>query len=185
MIILLHNIRSMHNVGSIFRTSDAIGCVEKIYLCGITPAPVDQFKRERGQIAKVSLGAEKNIPWEKVGKTEYQEETWEQETTQTTLDLITTLKKDGYTILGLEQAEGSIPYDQYAVETGLPCPPAGGKPVPTDRLALILGHEPTGLPEQIVQNCHTILEIPMYGKKESLNVSVAYGIVAYSLIKGV
>lgn len=174
MIVLLHNIRSMHNVGSVFRTSDAVGCVEKIYLCGITAAPVDKFNREQTKITKVSLGAENTIPWEKVGKDEYAEETWEEETTQTTVELIEKLKDDGYTMLGLEQAEGSVDYDSLLLTKA-----------ELNKTVLILGHEPTGLPEHIVKNCHTILEIPMYGKKNSLNVSVAYGIVAYSLRKEV
>ncbi|MFH1759264.1 MAG: TrmH family RNA methyltransferase, partial [Patescibacteria group bacterium] len=94
MIAILHNIRSLHNVGSIFRTADGAG-VEKLYLCGITPAPVDCFNKPRPQLVKVSLGAEKNMTWEKVAQTGR---------------LIDKLKKEGYLVLGVEQDKRSVPY---------------------------------------------------------------------------
>ena len=89
MIAVLHNIRSLHNVGSIFRTADAAG-VEKIYLCGITPTPVDQFSKPRQQLTKVSLGAEKYVPWEKV---------------KSTTKLIDKLKGEGWKIFAIEQSK--------------------------------------------------------------------------------
>lgn len=152
MIVVLHNVRSMYNVGSIFRTADAAGC-SKIYLCGITPAPINEFKKPRLQVTKVSLGAENHIEWEKC---------------KSTHSLLTKLKKEGYKIFAVEQSKNSIPY--YKV-----------KFLKKDSVALVLGHEIKGLPKTILNKADKILEIPMLGKKESLNVGVALGIIVYSL----
>lgn len=151
MIAILHNIRSLHNVGAIFRTADGAG-FEKIYLSGITPKPVDEFSRTRKQFAKVSLGAEKYILWEKV---------------KSTTALIDSLKSDGYKIFALEQSKKAIPYFKQ-------------KKFP-EKSCLVVGNEVKGLPPSILQRSDKILEIPMLGAKESLNVSVAFGIAAYQL----
>ena len=148
---MLHNIRSVQNVASIFRTADGVG-VEKIYLCGITPGPLDRLGHSRVQFIKVSLGAEKNVPYEK--KT-------------STVRTIEGLRKDGYQIVSVEQAKNSIPHYQFKI----------GK----RKTALVLGSEVAGLPAPILKKSDKILEIPMEGKKESLNVAVAFGIVAYAL----
>ncbi len=167
MIVILHNIRSLHNVGSIFRTADAVG-VEKVYLCGITPTPVDSFGKLRPQFAKVSLGAEKYIKWEKV---------------KSTTKLIDDLKGEGYKILAVEQHKDTIPY--YL----LPATKTWSK------IALMLGSEVKGLPPSVLKKADKIIEIPMSGAmvrqahhprrtrrgKESLNVAVAFGIVAFGL----
>ena len=160
MIAILHNIRSLYNVGSIFRTADAAG-VEKIYLCGITPTPIDQFGKYRQQLIKVSLGAEKYVAWEKVGSAS---------SPQATLKLIEKLKGDGCKIFAIEQSKKSIPYYKL-------------KNLNTKKLktALVLGNEVKGLPPSILNRADKILEIPMKGKKESLNVAVAFGIVVFSL----
>lgn len=155
MIVILHNIRSLYNVGSIFRTADAAG-VEKIYLCGITPGPVDVFGKPRSQLTKVSLGAEKYVPWEKV---------------RLTAPLIDKLKKDGYKIFAIEQSKKSIPYYRARRSSD----------TIVDKTALVLGNEIKGLPPAILKRADKILEIPMKGKKESLNVAVAFGIVAFFL----
>ena len=161
----------MHNVGSIFRTSDGAGCVEKIYLCGITPAPIDRFGRKRRQIAKVSLGAEDSILWEKLGDEEYSEETWTERTTKQTLEVVNMLKESGFTVLAIEQHGQSILYNEYTTsDVGL------------NKTVIIVGHELDGIPEIILNRCDGILEIPMRGLKHSLNVSVAYGIILYSLV---
>ena len=160
----------MHNVGSVFRTSDGVGSVEKIYLSGITPSPIDKYGRERSAISKVSLGAEKNIPWEKIGEEEYSENTWEAETTTTTTELIESLKKDRFTVYAIEQHESSIPHTSVSLSDSQ-----------LEKTALLVGHEREGIPESILKHCDHILEIPMKGEKNSLNVSVAYGVVAYSL----
>jgi len=155
MVVILHNIRSLYNVGSIFRTADAAG-IEKIIICGITPAPVDQFGKYRQQMTKVSLGAEKSVAWEKVGST---------------AKLIDKLKSEGFKIYAIEQSEKSIPYYK-----------AKSKSKSANRkIALVLGNEVKGLPASVLSRADKILEIPMKGEKESLNVSVAFGIVAFAL----
>ncbi len=154
MVTIVHNIRSLHNVGSIFRTSDGAG-VDKIYLTGYTPIPIDKHGEKIPQFAKVSLKAEDYMPWEKVrdiGK------------------LIAKLKKDGYKIFAIEQDPKSILY--YELPT---------KNYKLEKIALVLGTEVTGLSKAVLKKCDKILEIPMLGQKESLNVSVAYGVVVYHL----
>jgi len=99
MILILQDIRSLHNVGSIFRTADAAG-IKKIYLCGVTSAPVDRFGDPRPQVVKVSLGAEKSVPWEKVDKIE---------------DCIASLKESGFKIIAVEQHRNSIPYNNLKI----------------------------------------------------------------------
>lgn len=148
MTVVLYNIRSLHNVGSIFRTADAMG-VEKIYLCGITPKPVDEFKRPREQLTKVSLGAEKYIPWEKV---------------YSASRLLDKLKKENYRILALEQHPKSVKLQKIKK---------------SNKFVLVLGNEVKGLPESILKRADKVVEIPMLGQKESLNVAVAFGIAAY------
>lgn len=152
MVVILHNVRSVHNVGSIFRTADAAG-VAKIYLCGITPEPVNRLGKFREDFIKVSLGAEKTIPWEKCAST---------------AALVNRLKLDGYHIFAVEQDMKATPLPQVK---------------PREKAALVLGSETKGLPPSILKRANVIVEIPMYGAKESLNVAVAFGIVVYSLIK--
>ena len=152
MIVILRNIRSLHNVGSIFRTADAAG-VKKIYLCGYTPSPKDKFGKYRAQLTKVSLGAERSVKWEKINATSV---------------LIKKLKKDGYKIFAVEQNKKSVPY--YKIPKSY---------ILNSKFCLVMGNEVKGLPKTILKLADKILEIPMYGKKESLNVSVAFGIVAF------
>ncbi len=149
--ILLHNIRSTHNVGAIFRTADATG-VNKIYVSGYTPGPVDRFGRDRSDISKASLGAEKTVGWESVSDV---------------IELIKNLKKQGVYICGVEQDKNSIDYRNI---------PKG------KNILLILGNEVDGIDREILDLCDCIAELPMLGVKESLNVSVTAGIVLYSLI---
>ncbi len=155
MIAILDNIRSLYNVGSIFRTADAAG-VEKIYLCGVTPEPIDSFGKPRQQFVKVSLGAEKTVAWEKA---------------RSVSRLIDKLKKEEYKIWAVEQAKNSIPYNRPNVKSQLL------------NAALIFGNEVRGISPAILKKCDKVLEIPMRGKKESLNVSVAFGIVVFNFIK--
>jgi len=151
MIAILHNIRSLHNVGSILRTADGAG-IKKVYLCGFTPSPLDQFNKVRPQLAKVALGAEKMVAWEKYGQASR---------------LITKLKKENYDIIALEINNQSVPY--YKIKKT------------KKKTALVVGHEVKGLPQSVLTKCDKIVEIPMKGQKTSLNVSVAFGIVAFSL----
>ena len=151
IVILLDNIRSLHNVGSVFRTADAAG-VSKIYLCGITPSPQDRFGNVREQLSKVSLGAEQTVPWE---------------AKQSTTAAIQELKKGGFIVFAVEQDKNSVPYN--SVNAG-------------NKIALVFGNEVEGLPVAILKEVDEILEIPMVGKKESLNVSVAAGIIIFSVM---
>lgn len=155
---ILADIRSVHNVGSIFRTADAAG-VEKLYLCGITPGPLDRFAKVRADFAKVALGAEKYVKWEAAKSVE---------------DVVKELKKDGWKIFAIEQAKNSIPYYDVARISEADESP---------KIALVVGPEVEGLSASILKLCDTVLEIPMRGKKESLNVAVAFGVVAFRLVQ--
>lgn len=153
MIAILHKLRSMHNVGSIFRTADAAG-IKKLYLCGFTPSPIDRFGNYRIQISKVALGAEKTIAWEKKSST---------------IRTINYLKKLRYKIVAIEQNEKSISYlDFFKIN----------KIKKLDKIALVIGNEVAGIDKKILKMCNLILEIPMHGNKKSLNVSVAFGVVS-------
>lgn len=156
IIVIAHNIRSVHNVGSIFRTCEGFG-VTKLILSGYTPYPAIKndlrlphiSQKLTQQIHKTALGAENIVNFA------YQEEP----------DL-TQLKLDGYRMVGLEQHQKSVSLRQYS-------PPA--------KLALLLGEEVHGIPSELLDQCQDIVEIPMRGQKESFNVSVAAGIALYSL----
>ena len=157
LIGILHDIRSVHNVGSIFRTADGAG-FEKLYLCGITPAPIDRFKKVRPDFAKVALGAEKSVAWESVADIG---------------GLIAKLKQEGWMIAALEQSKRSVSL----------MPPKFGilQDAELQQIALIVGNEVDGISPAILKSADAVLEIPMLGEKESLNVSVAFGIAAYRL----
>ncbi len=155
MVLVLHNIRSVHNVGSMFRTADAAG-VSKIILSGYTPTPLDRFGRLRLDLAKVALGAEKTIPWEH---------------TAAAAPALVRLQQAGYLLLAIEQSPNSVSlFDWHP-------------PSPSQPLALIVGNEVRGLSPAILKQCDAILEIPMRGAKESLNVSVAAGIALFTALK--
>ena len=144
--------RSVVNVGAMFRTADAAG-INKIYLTGYTPTPLDRFGRKRGDLAKSALGAEEFVSWEQK---------------KMILPLIAKLKLDGFKIIAIEQDKKSVDYKKVKL---------GNKNV------FIVGAEVTGIPKNILQKCDTIAEIPMRGKKESLNVSVATGIALFGILK--
>lgn len=143
--VICDNIRSLYNVGSIFRTADALG-VKKIYLCGITGTPL-----QRG-LAKVSLGAEQSVSWERVGQT------WR---------LVEKLKRQGVRVVALEQTPGSINLERFK---------------PEFPLAMVVGNEVDGVAKSVLKRVNAAIEIPMAGVKESLNVSVAFGIAGYKII---
>lgn len=142
--LILPNIRSCHNVGAMFRTADACG-VTKIFLVGYTPCP------PRPQIDKVSLGAERSVPWE---------------AKKSLKALVKKLKKQGVMIVGLEKNQESQDIGGIAFS----CP-----------VALIVGNEVDGVRPDILSLCDAVAHIPMYGKKESLNVSIAAGIAMYEI----
>jgi len=150
--LLLHNIRSAHNVGSIFRTADAAG-VCAVYLTGFTPTPMDRFGRAQKEIAKTALGAEHTIPWEYAA---------------TPTSFIKRLKEEGWRIVGVEQDSRAIDYRTLTLDR------------PT---LFILGNEVTGISPSLRKQCDTLVEIPMHGKKESLNVGVAAGVVLFSSLQ--
>ncbi|MBI4250754.1 TrmH family RNA methyltransferase [Candidatus Uhrbacteria bacterium] len=151
---VLHNIRSAYNVGSIFRTADGAG-IERLYLCGITPDPVDRFGRAVSKISKVALGAEKNVSWKHY---------------ESTGRCIAFLKKQGYRVFAIERNRNSVLYTSVTINKG-------------EDIALVLGNEVEGLPDTILKLADAILEIPMHGSKESLNVAVAFGIAVYKLVE--
>lgn len=142
--LLAHNIRSLWNVGSFFRTADAFG-IEKMYLTGYTATP------PRREISKTAIGAEEWIEWE------YAEDPKE---------VIQKLKIKNYNIVGLEITEDAIPITSYKAP---------------EKVCLVVGHEVTGIPEDLLSLCDDVIYIPMHGKKESLNVSVAAGIALNQL----
>ena len=173
MIAILHNIRSVYNVGSIFRTADAVG-VEKIYLTGITPTPLDEVGQPRELFSKTALGAEKFISWESFARIS---------------PVIKKLKFEGYQIFALEQSPEAISIDKFchsrpdreSISRNKKWIPACAGMTSFNKAALVLGNEIRGLPKSVLAQCDKILEIPMFGKKESLNVAVAFGIAAYYL----
>lgn len=157
MIILLDNIRSSHNVGSIFRTADAVGGIEKIILGGVTPGPRDRFGLENIALTKVSLGAEKTIPWEQ---------------TPTVVDAVMTLKEKGYMIIALERTVDAVSIFDL---------PETLRAVASEKRVLLLGSETDGVSADLLRQADHVVAIPMRGEKESLNVAVAFGIAAYAI----
>ncbi len=145
---ILHNIRSIHNVASIFRTADAAG-FDKLFLTGYTPGPIDRFGMPEQKFIKVSLGAEKNIAWEMK---------------KNLSPLLNTLKKNGYSVVAFEQHPKALHYRTVSYQ----------KP-----FAIMLGNERVGLSARALQHADYIAQIPMRGKKESLNVSVVAGIAFF------
>jgi len=144
--VICDNIRSLENIGSIFRTSDALG-VSKIYLCGISGKPPHH------KISKTALGAEETIPFE------YYKQTGR---------LIDKLKSDKIQIVALEQDKKSIDFRKFK---------------PKFPVALLVGNEVKGVSKKILAKCDKIIELPMNGKKESLNVAVSFGIAGYEINK--
>ena len=148
LVVILDNVRSLHNVGSVFRTADAY-CVEKVILCGITATPPNT------EIHKSALGAEFSVDWA------YYKETTE---------AVNELKQAGYTILAIEQAHDSINMDTFKAEKG-------------NKYAVILGNEVKGVQQSVIDLSDDCLELPQFGTKHSLNVSVTAGIVIWEFAK--
>ena len=147
-MLVMDNVRSLHNIGSLFRTSDAFR-LEGIYLCGITATPPHR------EIHKTALGATESVDWV------YREKT---------TDAISELKEKGYMILSVEQAEGAILLDQVQLSGN-------------QKYALVFGHEIRGVDQKVVDMSDQCIEIPQYGTKHSLNISVAAGIVIWELFR--
>lgn len=163
LVLIIHNVRSAHNVGALFRTADGAG-VAKIFLTGYTPRPhspdksisdrryryISLTKAEK-ELAKTALGAEESMPWTRVVSLK---------------KVIDALREEKYAVLGLEQDAGSRDYREC---------------VPGDAVALVVGNEVRGLDKKILKQCDAVIEIPMRGQKNSLNVAVAAGIALYQI----
>jgi tRNA G18 (ribose-2'-O)-methylase SpoU len=148
-IVVLNNIRSVFNTASIFRIADCVG-VKRIILCGVTPEPIDRFGRVRKDFAKVSLGAEKTVPYEYFKKF---------------VDAVENLKKQNIKIVALEQDKRSKNFKDFT---------------PTSNMAVVVGREREGFSKEDLDMCDEIVEIPMRGQKESLNVNVALAVFLFS-----
>lgn len=148
LIVVLDNIRSLNNIGSVFRTSDAF-LVEAIYLCGITAIP------PHADIHKTALGAEFSVCWAHF---------------EDTCDAISNLKENGYYVYAIEQVENSLPLEEITLQKG-------------EKYAVVLGNEVKGVQQAVIDMCDAAIEIPQYGTKHSLNVSVTTGIVIWDFFK--
>lgn len=148
IIVILDNIRSLNNIGSVFRTSDAL-LIEKIYLCGITAVPPNR------EIHKTALGSTESVAWEYVEKS---------------IDLIQKLRDSKIKIVSIEQAENSTMLQNFEIVKG-------------QKYAIIFGNEVKGVPQELVSASDICVEIPQFGTKHSLNISVSCGIVLWDLFK--
>ena len=145
IVVVMDNIRSMHNVGSVFRTSDGF-LIDGIFLCGFTPQPPHR------DIHKTALGATESVDWM------YYEHT---------IDAVTALKKQGYKVYAIEQTEGSIPLNQFDKKE--------------EPIAFVFGNEVDGVDASVIALCDGVIEIPQWGMKHSLNISVSCGVVLWDL----
>jgi tRNA G18 (ribose-2'-O)-methylase SpoU len=150
LVVVLDNVRSLHNVGSVFRTSDAF-LIEKIILCGITSTPPN------AEIHKTALGAEYSVDWE------YFEET---------TDAIHLLKNEGYYIYSIEQVENSVMLDKIQLD-----------PDSQQKYAVVLGNEVHGVDQEVINLSDNCIEIPQFGTKHSLNVSVSAGLIIWKFFE--
>lgn len=148
LVVVLDNVRSLNNIGSVFRTADAF-LVTSICLCGITATP------PHVEIHKTALGAEDSVDWLYFAET---------------TDAVYKLRDDGYKIFAIEQVTGSIMLNDFIFST-------------TDRYAVILGNEVRGVSQDVVDLCDSCIELPQYGTKHSLNVSITAGIVMWDFFK--
>ncbi|GAB5401586.1 MAG: RNA methyltransferase [Aureisphaera sp.] len=148
LILILDNIRSLNNIGSVFRTADAF-LVQKIYLCGITAQPPHK------DIQKTALGATESVLWE------YR---------KSTLDLVLELQQQGVFVTSIEQAEDAVSLEQFELNSDT-------------TYAIIFGNEVKGVQQEVVSKSDAVIEIPQYGTKHSLNISVSCGVVVWDLFK--
>lgn len=146
LVMVLDNVRSLHNVGSVLRTADAFR-IEAVYMCGITATPPS------AEIHKTALGAEDSVEWHYFADT---------------LEVVHHLQKQGYVVLAVEQVEGSLKLDAFRFD-------------PSRRYALVMGNEVKGVRQDVVDQADQALEIPQYGTKHSMNVSVTAGIVMWEV----
>jgi len=147
ILVILDDVRSMHNVGSAFRTCDAFA-IEALYLCGYTPAPPHR------DIHKTALGATETVAWKNF---------------DTTLDAIKNAREAGYKILAVEQAHNSTMLHKLGWQK--------------EKIALVFGNEVTGVNDEVLETADGCLEIPQWGSKHSLNISVSIGVVLWELVR--
>ena len=152
-VVVLDNLRSVYNVGSIFRTGNAVG-IEKIYLCGTTPTPLDTKGNKRKDFAKVALGAEDTVAWE------YFESSYE---------CVRKLQESGFYIISLEQDKRSVNYSDIDIQE-------------KKDISFVIGNEVDGVDYDIIKMSDIVAEIPMLGSKESLNVTIAFGVAVYRIL---
>lgn len=148
VVVILDNIRSMNNIGSIFRTCDAFA-IEHLYLCGITAQPPHK------DISKTALGATESVEWS------YHADV---------VTLVTQLQKEQYEVYLIEQTDNSILLDKFEI-------------TPNKKVAIVLGNEVFGVDEKLLPICNGVIEIPQFGTKHSLNVTIAGGIVIWEIVK--
>jgi tRNA G18 (ribose-2'-O)-methylase SpoU len=148
LVVVLDNVRSLHNIGSVFRTSDAFR-VESVYLCGITAVP------PHPDMHNTAVGAEYTVNWKYM---------------QNTIHAVEELKQNGYVVYSIEQTEGSVMLNEWLLEKD-------------KKYAVILGNEVKGVQQEVIDRSHGCIEIPQFGTKHSLNVSVAAGIVIWDLFE--
>lgn len=148
LIVILDNVRSLNNIGSIFRTSDAF-LVEKIYLCGITATPPHK------DIHKTALGSTETVEWQYV---------------KNALSLVKDLQKEGVFVASVEQVENSVFLQNFTIN-------------PNQKYAVVFGNEVKGVQQEVVSNSNACIEIPQFGTKHSLNISVSVGVVLWDLFK--
>ncbi|AMM52856.1 RNA methyltransferase [Rufibacter sp. DG15C] len=147
LVLVLDNVRSLHNVGSTFRTADAFA-VEKIYLCGITGTPPNK------EIHKTALGATESVEWVHV---------------ESTLEAVIALKAEGYSVWAVEQAQDSTMLTNF-------------NPAKEGKYAFVFGNEVFGVEEEVIAAADGVLEIPQFGTKHSLNISVTVGVVVWDVL---
>ncbi|MDL2247382.1 RNA methyltransferase [Bacteroides sp. OttesenSCG-928-J23] len=148
LVVVLDDVRSLHNIGSVFRTSDAFR-IECVYLCGITATP------PHPEMHKTALGAEYTVDWKYV---------------ENTVEAVNNLKSSGYIVYSIEQAEGSVLLNKLTLDA-------------SKKYAVVFGNEVKGVKQEVIDNSDGCIEIPQYGTKHSLNVSVTAGIVIWDLFK--
>ena len=164
LVVVLDNVRSQHNVGAVFRTADAMR-IERVILCGICCCPPN------AEIHKTALGAEESVEWQYY---------------KNTLDAVHALQAEGYTVFAVEQAHDSVTLEDVAeslsAERSVLCQRSGlSGEAGLHGIAVVLGHEVFGVQQEVVDSCTQCIEIPQYGTKHSMNVSVTAGIVMYRL----
>ena len=163
--ILLHDIRSVQNVASIFRMAEVLG-VNKIYLSGVTPGPLDRFERQREDFNKISLGTEKVVSWERLQEQNPPNLLYKEAFSTSTEQFVKKFQEKGGVLIALEQSENSVDYKKVEIDS-------------EKKYLVIPGREVEGLDENILKMCDLVAEIPQYGNKESLNIFSSMSVACF------